>query len=82
MSVRKLSKVQILASDIMKMCRTVLKPPVALALPTQSTLLRGVCRIEYKKASYLLSDAIDAKTKLRMSDKPVVDLPANSRKAR
>lgn len=31
-------------------------PPVALALPTQSTLLRGVVRIENKKAIYLLED--------------------------
>ena len=30
---------------------------MALALPTQSTLLRGVVRIETKKAVYLLEDA-------------------------
>src|SRR4051812_39470186 len=33
------------------------RPPVSLALPTQSTLLRGVVRIEQKKAGYLLEDA-------------------------
>lgn len=30
---------------------------MALALPTQSTLLRGVVRIENRKAVYLLEDA-------------------------
>ena len=32
-------------------------PPVSLALPTQSTLLRGVVRIENRKSVYLLEDA-------------------------
>jgi hypothetical protein len=39
-------------------------PPVALALPTQSTLLRGVVRIENKKAVYLLEDAEKAAGRL------------------
>jgi len=52
-------------------------PPVPLALPTQSTLLRGVCFIENKKATYLLSDAIDAKTRLQQINRrlPKVNLP-------
>lgn len=39
-------------------------PPIALALPTQSTLLRGVVRIENKKAVYLLEDAEHAAGRL------------------
>src|SRR5690349_5864654 len=37
-----------------RLCNRISDPPVVLALPTQSTLLRGVCRIENKKAYFLL----------------------------
>ena len=63
---RKVSKLTILSSDVTLMCGSVLHPPVALALPAQSTLLRGVCRIENKKAVYLLDDALEAKVKLHL----------------
>lgn len=55
----------ILNADLRSLCADVLSPPVALALPTQSTLLRGVVRIENKQANYLLDDALDARHRLR-----------------
>ena len=51
---RKLSKQAVLSSDLSAMCGSVERPPVQLALPTQSTLLKGVVNIENKKAHYLL----------------------------
>ena len=51
---RKLSKHAVLSSDLSLMCSNVEQPPVPLALPTQSTLLKGVVNIENKKAHYLL----------------------------
>jgi len=58
-------------------------PPVALALPTQSTLLRGVCRIEQRKATYLLEDAEGATSRLvEPKPKEITTLPASRIKAR
>jgi hypothetical protein len=53
----KVSKSVILSSDIRAMCADVEAPPNPLALPTQSMLLRGVVRIEFRKAVYLLGQA-------------------------
>ena len=49
----RLSKAAIRNSNLTTMCASVENPPVPLALPTQSTLLLGVVRIEQKKISYL-----------------------------
>lgn len=58
------------------MCKNVLNPPVALALPTQSTLMRGIVRIEGRQTHYLFEDAVDARTKLvTIRTHSVVDLP-------
>ena len=57
MYLRKLSKHAVLSSDLSLMCNSVEQPPVPLALPTQSTLLKGVVNIENKKAHYLLGQS-------------------------
>ncbi len=46
--------------DVCVCSESVASPPVHLALPTQSTLLRGVVRIENKKSQYLEEDANEA----------------------
>jgi hypothetical protein len=61
---RKVHKHQVLHANVEQLCGIVENPPVALALPTQSTLLRGVVRIENKKATYLLEDAEGATSRL------------------
>jgi len=73
---RKLKKNQIMTSNVTLMCKSIHKPPVALALPTQSTLLRGVVRIHNRKAGYLLEDAHEAQSQMRVvSRAAVVSLP-------
>jgi len=73
---QKLNKLHILEAAISKMCGAVADPPVKLALPTQSILLKGIVRIEYRKAEYLLSSAIEMRSKLyHFKSTPNVDLP-------
>jgi len=80
---RKLNKTHIMGTDIVKICVHIERPVTELALPAKATLLRGVCRIEGKKAQYLLADAIEAKTHLRFQQsKLTVDLPKSQSKAR
>lgn len=79
---RKVSKQQILASDIAEMCHNVVQPPLPLALPTQSTLLRGVVRIENKKAVYLLDAALEAQTVVKLSDRLRTTAETNKIRAR
>lgn len=47
-----------------RLCLSVRNPELILALPTQSTLLRGVVRIEQKQTSFLYIDALDTRTRL------------------
>jgi len=79
---RKLSKSAIVTSKIKSMCGNVSEPPLPLALPTQATLLRGVVRIENKKAAYLLGDALDAQYKVRVMQRSAVTLPKSKMTAR
>jgi hypothetical protein len=71
---KKLSKIAIVSSNIEKMAETIMSPPVPLALPTQATLLRGVCRIQSKQCAYLLTDALDAQTQLHVTEKASITI--------
>ena len=62
--------------------KTIKTPATPLALPAQSTLLRGVVRIEFQLAMYLLADAKDAKGKLTFHEPSAIDLPEKIRQAR
>ncbi|RMZ77252.1 hypothetical protein DV738_g4452, partial [Chaetothyriales sp. CBS 135597] len=78
---RKLSKSQVLQSDIQKSVDTIENPgeaPMALRLSGQ--LMLGVVRIYGKKAKYLQDDCHEALLKIRMTFKNIGshDLPANA----
>ena len=57
---RRLRKHVILTSDLVLLCTNVREPPVVLALPTQSALLRGVVRVEQEQAKFLDDDSKEA----------------------
>lgn len=62
--------------------RTIKQPPGPLALPAQSTLLRGVARIEHQLTLYLLQDATEAKGRLVFFEPSHIDLDKKHRRAR
>ena len=67
-----------------KQSKTIKAPPGTgpLALPAQSTLLRGVVRIEYQQAVYLLHDANEAKGLLVFHQPSHIDLDKKHSQAR
>jgi len=79
---RKLTRSVILKYNLVQLCETIKMPKVPLALPTQSTLLRGVVRIEEKQTHFLFTDAIEARARLLAANQQAaaeVDLPSGSR---
>ncbi|RMZ86537.1 hypothetical protein DV736_g6232, partial [Chaetothyriales sp. CBS 134916] len=78
---RKLSKSQVLQSDIQKSVDSIENPGQApLALRLSGQLMLGVVRIYGKKAKYLQDDCHEALLKIRMTFKNIGshDLPANA----
>jgi len=79
---RRVSKPAVIAANISVLCSIVENSDVPLALPVQSTLLRGVVHIENKKTIYLLEQAIEAKTAAAEIDRMRTTGEANRIKAR
>lgn len=78
----RVSKHAVLQANISELCEQVENPPVALALPVQSTLLAGVIHIENKKAVYLWDDAAQVKTEVHEIHRMKNTGDANKIKAR
>lgn len=63
--------------NLVKLCQSILSSRDRLALPAQSTLLRGVVRVEEKQVWFLHADAIVTRNKITSSAQieANVDLP-------
>lgn len=73
---KKITKAQILETNIVESVDSILQPRIKLSLRTSSHLLLGIVRIYARKALYLLQDCQDAAFKIKSAFRPgVVDLP-------
>ncbi|KAH9425200.1 mitotic cohesin complex, non-SMC subunit Rad21 (kleisin) [Dermatophagoides pteronyssinus] len=73
---KKITKAQILETNIVESVDSILQPKIKLSLRTSSHLLLGIVRIYSRKALYLLQDCQDAAFKIKSAFRPgVVDLP-------
>lgn len=73
---KKITKAQIMETNVTESVDAILQPKVKLSLRTQSHLLLGICRIHSRKAQYLLQDCQDAAFKIKSAFRPdAVDLP-------
>jgi len=73
---KKLTKAQIVQTNIASSVKSIIEPPVVLALRISGHLLLGVVRIYHRKVRYLLTDCSDALVKIKMAFRPgLVDLP-------
>jgi cohesin complex subunit SCC1 len=73
---KKITKAQIMETNVTDSVDAILQPKVKLSLRTQSHLLLGICRIHSRKAQYLLQDCQDAAFKIKSAFRPdAVDLP-------
>lgn len=76
-TMKKITRSVATTTNVVQLCNVLEHPPAPLALPTQATLLRGVVRIEHQKVSFLLTDAVHAKSRVMLADKRLkkVNLP-------
>lgn len=73
---KKITKAQILETNIVESVDSILQPRVKLSLRTSSHLLLGIVRIYARKTIYLLQDCQDAAFKIKSAFRPgAVDLP-------
>jgi cohesin complex subunit SCC1 len=73
---KKISKAQILETNIAESVESILTPRIKLSLRTSSHLMLGVVRIYARKTQYLLQDCQDAAFKIKSAFRPdAVDLP-------
>ncbi|CAG2110907.1 unnamed protein product [Medioppia subpectinata] len=73
---KKITKAQILETNIVESVDSILQPKVKLSLRTSSHLLLGIVRIYARKTLYLLQDCQDAAFKIKSAFRPgAVDLP-------
>lgn len=73
---KKITKAQILETNIVESVDSILQPRVKLSLRTSSHLLLGIVRIYARKTLYLLQDCQDAAFKIKSAFRPgAVDLP-------
>ena len=73
---KKISKAQILETNISESVDSILQPRIKLSLRTSSHLMLGVVRIYARKTQYLLQDCQDAAFKIKSAFRPdAVDLP-------
>ena len=73
---KKITKTQILETNIVESVDSILQPKVKLSLRTSSHLLLGIVRIYARKTVYLLQDCQDAAFKIKSAFRPdAVDLP-------
>lgn len=67
---KKLTKTQILGTDIPKSVESVLSPTSPLALRVSGHLMLGIVRIYSRKVKYLLSDCTEAMWKIKLAFRP------------
>lgn len=67
---KKLTKTQILGTDIPKSVESVLSPASPLALRVSGHLMLGIVRIYSRKVKYLLSDCTEAMWKIKLAFRP------------
>ena len=73
---KKITKAQILETNIVESVDSILQPRVKLSLRTSSHLLLGIVRIYSRKTAYLLQDCQEAAFKIKSAFRPgAVDLP-------
>jgi len=73
---KKITKAQILETNIVESVDSILQPRVKLSLRTSSHLLLGIVRIYARKTAYLLQDCQEAAFKIKSAFRPgAVDLP-------
>ncbi|KAF2748958.1 hypothetical protein M011DRAFT_475716 [Sporormia fimetaria CBS 119925] len=82
--ISKIKRKAIREVDVPKACRTIIDPGAPLALRLQGNLLYGVSRVYLEQCGYVLSDAENAHTAMRMMLKVLknADLDPNAGKAR
>lgn len=79
---KKITKSQILESNIVESVDSILQPRIKLSLRTSSHLLLGIVRIYARKTIYLLQDCQDAAFKIKSAFRPgAVDLPEGKQEA-
>lgn len=79
---KKITKSQILETNIVESVDSILQPRIKLSLRTSSHLLLGIVRIYARKTLYLLQDCQDAAFKIKSAFRPgVVDLPEGKQEA-
>ncbi|RWS25416.1 double-strand-break repair protein rad21-like protein, partial [Leptotrombidium deliense] len=79
---KKITKAQILETNIVESVDSILQPRVRLSLRTSSHLLLGIVRIYSRKTAYLLQDCQDAAFKIKSAFRPgAVDLPDSKSEA-
>ncbi|RWS11824.1 double-strand-break repair protein rad21-like protein [Dinothrombium tinctorium] len=79
---KKITKAQILETNIVESVDSILQPRVRLSLRTSSHLLLGIVRIYSRKTMYLLQDCQDAAFKIKSAFRPgAVDLPDSKSEA-
>lgn len=79
---KKITKSQILETNIVESVDSILQPRVKLSLRTSSHLLLGIVRIYARKTIYLLQDCQDAAFKIKSAFRPgAVDLPEGKQEA-
>ncbi|KAF2130883.1 hypothetical protein P153DRAFT_206353 [Dothidotthia symphoricarpi CBS 119687] len=65
-SLKKINRKQILDVDVTKACRTVVDPVAPMALRLQGNLLYGVSRVYLQQCGYVLSDAQNVQSQIRV----------------
>jgi len=79
---KKITKSQILETNIVESVDSILQPRIKLSLRTSSHLLLGIVRIYARKTIYLLQDCQDAAFKIKSAFRPgAVDLPEGKQEA-
>lgn len=79
---KKITKSQILETNICESVDSILQPRIKLSLRTSSHLLLGIVRIYARKTIYLLQDCQDAAFKIKSAFRPgAVDLPEGKQEA-
>lgn len=79
---KKITKSQILETNIVESVDSILQPRIKLSLRTSSHLLLGIVRIYARKTIYLLQDCQDAAFKIKSAFRPgAVDLPEGRQEA-
>lgn len=79
---KKITKSQILETNIVESVDSILQPRIKLSLRTSSHLLLGIVRIYARKTVYLLQDCQDAAFKIKSAFRPgAVDLPEGKQEA-